>query len=197
MSAELIYKTTSPAAIAWWRNVEAKNAEQQALRNAFRDEMLAAYGPADKAFYDSPPSRALWMQGERVVGLDSGYKEQPPAGSGWRLDARDGFWKPALKSAAGREIQKRLAALTVYNARDHVTEVGAPRMAFVDMRLLRPGFEFDDETGALYQLWGSGRCAAECESAQAEVPEVEWVEVKRSEWYAREEAKAARNEASA
>lgn len=191
MSAELIYRTSSPAAEAWWAHVKDMQRQQNELRRAFEAEMLAQYGPADVSEYsEGHGKRLLYTNGRVCTGLDAGYNERPPAGSGWRLDSKDRFWKPALKEAAGRAMKERLRALTLYVWQSHVEEIGVPELVFAGSYLHRPGFEADEEPFALYQLWGSGQCAKECEAVQAKHPEVVWVEVKRSEWYAREEAKA-------
>jgi hypothetical protein len=192
MSAELIYKTTSPAAIEWWQNATAEARKQSILRQEFADEMLAEFGPSTKAVYgDDKPDRKLWVRGESVIGLDSNYNEKPPADSGWRLDSKDRIWKPALKTAKGRALRDRLAALTTYSVRAHSNEIGVPEIVFAGMHMYRPGLSFDEEpTPTLFQVWGSGQCATECEKEQAKLADIEWVEVKRSVWYARVEAKA-------
>lgn len=192
MSAELIYRTTSPAALEWWRHVQETQAQQDELRRAFEDEMLAAYGPADKPDYsDAHGKRLLWVNSRSVIGVDAGYSERPPAGSGWRLDSKDHIWKPALKEAAGRAWVKRLGALTVYIWQSHVEEIGLPELVLADHYLCRPGLTADEDPFVLFNTWGSGRCAVNVEAEQAKHPEIVWTEVPRSEWYARIEAREA------
>jgi hypothetical protein len=189
MSAELIYRTSSPAAEIWWRHLKEMQQQQDELRRAFEDEMLDTYGPADVPDYQTGyGKRLLYTNGRGITGLDSGYREQPPTGSGWRLDAKDHIWKPALKEAAGRKLKSRLQALTVYVWQNHTTEIGIPELIFADAYLCRPGLTADEEPFVLYQTWGSGRCEADCRAEQARHPEVVWTEVPRSEWYARIEA---------
>lgn len=190
MSAELIYKTSSPAAEAWWRNAEAKRAEQTKLRNDFEAEMFATYGLPDKTLYGRAEGRrALYVNRSHVIGLDSGWNERPPEGSGWRLDSKNKFWMPALKTPQGRALKKRLDALTVYVEQSHVDEIGIPAFAFGDSYLYRAGLVADEDPFVLYQVWGSGTCEKDCRAVQAAHPDVEWVEVPRSQWYARIEAK--------
>lgn len=127
-----------------------------------------------------------------VLGIDSGYDEKPPADSGLRLDSKTRYWMPSLRSVKGREWADRLAALTLWVPRNHFEEVGIPSMIFTDHRVYQSGISFDEEPEpTLYQTWGSGRCAEDCRATAKDVPEVEWVEVPRSVWYAREEAMAA------
>lgn len=189
MSAELIYRTSSPAAEAWWRHLKETQRQQNELRRAFEDEMLTTYGPAAVPEYsEGHGKRLLYTNGRVCTGIDAGYNERPPAGSGWRLDAKDRIWKPALKEAAGKALKKRLEALTVYIWQAHTEEIGVPQLVFADRYLFRPGFTADEEPFVLFQVWGSGQCAKSCEAEQAMHAEVEWTEVPRSEWYARVEA---------
>jgi hypothetical protein len=190
MTAELIYRTSTPAAEAWWRNLVARRAEQDALRDAFEAEMLATYGPAQHRYGEGVGKRSLYTNGRVITGIDAGYNEQPPAGSGWRLDSKDRFWKPALRTAEGRKLKARLVTLTTYIWQSHVTEIGIPELIFTDRYLMRPSLTADDDPFVLFQTWGSGQCEKDCLAEQAKHPEIEWIEVKRSEWYAHEEAKA-------
>jgi hypothetical protein len=195
MTAELIYKTTSPKALAWYRDVLAQNKEQAAARAEYTDHMTAEFGKPDLPDYFSEErrsKRSLWLRGDRAFAIDSGHNERPPVDSGWRLDSKDHNWQPKLATKAGKERAAELAALSTFDTRSHLPEIGVPQMAFADSHLYQPGLEFDEAEGVLYIAWGSGRCAAEALAAQAKVPEIEWAEVKRSEWYAREEAKAER-----
>lgn len=195
MSAELIYSTSSPAAEAWWRHVKEMQAKQNELRRAFEAEMLETYGPADVPEYSGGYGKRLLYTNSRVItGLDSGYREQPPAGSGWRLDSKLHHWKPALREPAGKRLEKRLRELTLYIWQSHVEEIGVPGLVFAGSYLYRPGLTADDGPFVLYQVWGSGQCETECRAEQAKHPEIEWVEVPRSAWYARIEALEARTE---
>ena len=189
MSVELIYKTTSAFAESWWKNMQEKRAEQAELRRAFEDEMLATYGPADVRYGEGVGKRLLMTNGRVVTGLHSGYAEVPPSGSGWRLDSKARFWKPALREAAGKEVKERLQGLTLYVWQSHVKEIGVPEYAFGDSHVYSPGLDCDNEPFALYVLWGSGTCAKDFDQVRASVPQVAWNEVPRSEWYARVEAK--------
>jgi hypothetical protein len=185
MSAELIYKTTSPAAIAWWKNAEKLRGKEAELHKAFQDRMTALYGPAP-----GKEGRAIWHRGAYIMGIDSGSNEKPPVDSGWRLDSKERIWMPALAKATGKKLRAELDAMVLFDIRAHLPEIGVPQLAFADHHMYRAGMEFDQDEGAIYQIWGSGRCADECAAAAAKVPDVEWVKVPRSAWYAREEAKA-------
>jgi hypothetical protein len=190
MSAELIYKTTSPDAITWWQNAAEKRREEEVLRAEFAAEMLFTYGPREQSSYDpTPPDRKLWLRGEGVVGLDAAYNERPPADSGWRLDSKERIWMPALRTPAGRILRDRLRGLTVYRLRAHLREIGVPEMTFAGSYIYRPGLEFDEPTQTLFCTWGSGMCATAAVTEQAKVPAIVWEEVPRSVWYAREETK--------
>jgi hypothetical protein len=186
MSAELIYATTSEKAVAFWKTATALKDQERELRRAFEQRMTDAYGPVD-----GKERRDLWVRGEYCVGVDSGYSERPPADSGWRLDSKEHIWMPALATAAGKAWRKELGELTIYDMRSHLDELGIPALCFAGSYLFRPGIEFDDETGTLYNFWGSGMCEKEVLAHHAKVPEVQWREVKRSEWYAMQEAKEA------
>lgn len=197
MSAELIYKTTSPRAIEWWKAASVAHERDREARRAYEKRMLDEFGPADVPDYASAErrgKRAVWCRGAHAVGLDCGYGEKPPADSGWRLDSKDHIWMPKLATKEGRARAAELAALCTYDIRAHLAEVGIAAMCFANNRLYGPGVEFDEAEGTLYVVWGSGRCAQEAEVAQRKVPEVVWESVRRSEWYAREEAKPASEE---
>jgi hypothetical protein len=199
MTVELIYKTTSLAAIEWWKKAEDEAELARRLRNEYMDKQTALYGPTPGGTYESAPTkdRGLMVSRHIVLGLASGHNEQPPANSGWRLDSKERFWKPKMATRAGKERASELKTLTGYNLRGHVDEIGVPGMAVAGMRLYSAGLEFDTASGVLYQTWGSGRCAEECVKVQALHPNTAWEEVPRSEWYAREEAKAAAQEQTA
>lgn len=192
MSVELIYKTRSPKAIEWWLAAAERVQADRRARSAYEDRMTEEFGVPDLPQYTEEERRTrrkLWLRGARVSGLDSGYDEQPPADSGWRLDSKDRYWKPKLATKAGKGRAAELAALCTYDMRDHTDEIGVASMAFAGSYLYRSGMDYDEAEGALYVVWGSGQCAKEAEAVQAKVPDVVWVEVPRSEWYAREEAK--------
>lgn len=190
MSAELIYKTTSPKAIAWWLAAAEKVRADKEARNAYVERMTAEFGlPQVPDYFEPRERRDLWVRNDRPVALDSGPDEQPPADSGWRLDSKDRNWQPKLATKAGKERAAELAALFTYDMRRDAKTIGVPEMVFADHSLLRPGMEYDEAEGAVYVVWSSGKAAKEFEAAS--VDGIEWVEVPRSQWYAREERKAA------
>jgi hypothetical protein len=197
MSAELIYKTTTPQAIQWYLDAAERVKADRVLRDEYADRMLAEFGAADVPDYDESRrgKRALWLRNDRAFALDSGYDEKPPEGSGWRLDSKDRNWQPKLATKEGKARAAELAALTTYDLRAHFGEVGIAQMAFAEHSLHRPGLDYDEDEGVLYVIWGSGRCVEEALTAQAKVPEIVWEELPRSQWYAREERIAAANKA--
>lgn len=183
MTAELIYRTTSPAALDFWAHAETKASERKTLVDAYIEQLTHDFGTVNGK------DRTVWNRGPVVYGVECLYGEQPPADSGWRLDSKEGIWMPKLRIPAGKERARELAALTVYNVRAHVQEIGIPQMVMTDRHFFRPGIEFHD--GVLYQTWGSGKCEPDALAEAAKVPEVVWEPVKRSEWYALEEAREA------
>lgn len=193
MSTELIYKTTSPFALAWWANAEVEREKARLIRREYAERMTAEFGPTPPRYSysngESHEFRELMVAGPRAVGLASGYDEVPPLESGWRLDSKERIWMPKLATAQGKMRRDELLTLASFDIRGHMSEIGAPSIAFAGSYLYHGGLEEDG--GALFQTWGSGQCMKECEAAQAKVPEVIWAEVKRSEWYALQEAKEA------
>ncbi|CAN5418355.1 hypothetical protein BH09ACT9_BH09ACT9_00030 [soil metagenome] len=186
MTAELIYKTTSPKAIKFWLNWQTiANAEAES-RKEFIDRMTEKFGAPEGKEY-----RTLWHRGDYIMGLDSGFNEKPPADSGWRLDSKEHIWMPALAKTKGKAWRKELDALVTYKLRDHLDEIGICYWAFAGLHMYKPGIEFDAGEQVLYQTWGSGKCIDEALKAAESVPEVVWEEVPRSVWYAREESREA------
>jgi hypothetical protein len=191
MSAELIYKTKTPAALEWWRHVQNQASAAHAFRSNYIKRMTNEFGPTPGRYTESGnKDRALMVSRHIVMGLASGYDEKPPVDSGWRLDSKERYWAPKLATKAGKERAAELATLAGFDVLKHVHEIGIPGMVIENLRMFTPGFSFDEDPEVLYQTWGSGLCAADCERSQAEHPEIEWMEVPRSEWYAREESKA-------
>ena len=193
MSAELIYKTTSPAAIEWWLDAERKVKADRELQLAYELRLTEEFGaPAHPDYIEEHrrKRRGLWFRNDRPYAVDSLRNENPPADSGWRLDSKERLWRPKLATAAGKKRAAELAALCTFVLRDHMHEIGIPAIAFSgDGYMHRPGVEFDADEQALYVLWGSSRCADEALANQAKNPHIEWVEIPRSVWYARIEAK--------
>ena len=183
MAAELIYKTTSPDAIAWWREAEKKHAIDVAAREKYETQLTADFGTANGA-----ERRRLWVQGAQVVGVDCAPGETPPASSGWRLDKKSGFWKPNRASKAGMARAVELAALTTVDLRREVPEIGIADLVFAGRQMLTPGVTFDENEEAIYAYWGSTDCRQGAEATQQAAPNIEWTEVPRSVWFARLEA---------
>jgi hypothetical protein len=188
MSVELIYKTTSPQAIEWWLSAAAKVKADKEARSAYVKRMTEEFGKPDVPDYFTPrEQRDLWVRNDRPIALDSGPDEKPPADSGWRLDSKDRNWQPKLATKRGKERAAELAELFTYDMRRDAKTIGVPEMVFADHSLLRPGMDFDEDERALYVVWSSGKAAKEFEAAAVEG--IEWTEVPRSQWYAREEAR--------
>ena len=189
MTAELIYKTNSPAALAWWEDAKKVAELSNGKRTAYGDQMAGEFGvtPQSNEYVKPYTERALMVRNNRVVGLASGLSEKPPADSGWRLDSKFRFWKPALKTPKGKQRQRELDALVTFDHYNHLHEIGVPNLLIAGNHLMHAGIE--EGEGFLWQTWGSGTAAAQCVVEQKNTPEVTWTEVLRSEWYARIEAK--------
>jgi len=191
MSAGLVYRSSSPAAIDWAKRTKERFEEQRAKRIAFMKEQTEIYGVGLGSGSIRAGKRLLWITGERVTGIDSGFNEEPPSESGWRLDSKQRVWKPALRTAAGRLLNDRLESLSNVSTLTALAQIGVPQYVFGGLNLFRPGFEFDEEEPAVYVTWSGYDAAKEFTSSTAKVPEVEWEEVPLSRWYARLEAKEA------
>lgn len=194
---ELVFKTTSPRAIEWYRKISRLRISERKLREEFEDSMTELYGPSQRDTYErnedgtkKPQTRRLlWLRGDAAYALDSAHNEQPPTDSGWRLDAKDRNWQPKLATKAGKEWKQRLIELNVVNMHTRWGEIGIPAIAFAGSFMYRPGMEFDEDEKVLYVSWGSQWVMREWEKATSKFPDIEWVQVPLSEWHARQEAK--------
>lgn len=193
---ELVFKTTSPDAIAWYEKLEQLRAEELKLRIAFEEEMLQLYGPSQKPTYErnddgskkDQERRALWIRGDIAYALDSGYSEYPPEDSGWRLDSKDHNWQPKLKTAAGKKWAKRLSELNLVHMRSRWQEIGIPFLFWGEGYVYYPGMDFDQETKTLYIGWGTQYAEEQFLKETSAFPSIEWDRVPLSEWHARREA---------
>ena len=194
---EVVYRTTSPDAIAWAENIQRLRTEEIKLRTAFEEEMLALYGPSQRDTYERNEDgskkendrRALWIRGDRVYALDSGYNEQPPADSGWRLDSKEHDWRPKLATKAGKELRDRLNGLNLLHLRDQWEKIGIPPVVFTGNYMFSPGYEFDAKEGVVYISWGTQWVEEDWKKSTAKFPDIVWEKVPLSEWHARQEAK--------
>lgn len=185
---ELVFQTTSPEAIEWWQNIEELSKKQRELREAFEIEMTELYGPSPRDTYerdeDGNPKpqtlRKLWLRGDFAYALDSGYNEQPPAESGWRLDSKDRNWQPKLATKAGKEWKRRLQELNLTCVRSRMHEIGVPEVIFSGSYLYRPGLRFDAENGILYNGWGTQHVEEDLRKAHEKIPGITWERVKLS-----------------
>ena len=186
---ELVFKTTSPVAIAWWKDMEALSEKQNEARTAFENEMLELYGPTKRQTYDSGQrewltTRRLWLRGDLAYALDSGYDEQPPADSGWRLDSKDRNWQPKLATKAGKEWKRRLGELNLTLIRSRTEEIGVPTLCVTENHMYKPGLRFDAENEILYNGWGTQHVEAEVRQAHERVSGIVWERVKLSQYIA-------------
>ncbi len=198
---ELVFKTTSPAAIAWYENIVKLRKEEWELRRAFEDEIVARFGPSQRRAYASEgvqvnedgnqTGRPLWVCGDLAYALDSAYNEAPPADSGWRLDSKARNWQPKLATKEGKEWARRLRELNLVKMRTRWAEIGVPEVAFGDRYMYSPGVEFDEESKTLFIGWGTQYVEKEFLTKTAAFPEIEWTRVPLSEWHARQEARSA------
>ncbi|WP_404474781.1 hypothetical protein [Microbacterium aerolatum] len=194
---ELVFKTTSPDAIAWHENLVCLRKEEFELRKAFEDEIVALFGPSQRDTYErdehgnrkAQTGRPLWVRGDIAFALDSAYDEQPPVDSGWRLDSKDRNWQPKLASKAGKEWKRRLGELNLVHMRTRWREIGIPEVVFAGMRMYSPGLSYDDQTKTLYVLWGTQYVEDEWAASTSKLPNIEWTKVPLSEWHALRESK--------
>lgn len=189
---ELVFKTTSPEAIAWWKNIEDLDRQQREAREAFEAEMTELFGPSLRDTYerneDGTPKpqtqRRLWLRGDYAYALDSGYNEQPPTDSGWRLDSKDRNWQPKLATKAGKEWKRRLGELNLTHIRSRMQEIGVPEIVFAGSYLYKPGLRFDAVNEILYNGWGTQHVEDELRKNHEKVPGITWERVKLSEYIA-------------
>lgn len=199
MSIELIYKTSELKAVLWWQQLERRRAEVQKHRREYEDKALEEFGPMGSRYnYGSTHSehenaRRLIVSSHRAVGLSCRIDEEPPEGSGWRLDSKEKWWFPKLATAAGRKRRDELIPLHLPNEQTlGQDEFGIPAVFFAGQHMYRPGYTFREDTQELFVVWSS----YECRNAMLRVHEpTDWEMVSREDWYAwREEIDAvARN----
>jgi hypothetical protein len=198
MSAELIYKTTSAEALEALGKYNDRATEVHAVWNVFQARANALVPPPE-----GMKRRELSLSQGKVIGITcsseeerhwtQNYKSSP---EGWRLSPYlSQTLIPRKNTSAGRALDAEIAQLPPLNIRSSLERaLGIPEMVFVRDRMYSPGLDTDEnESGAytaIYVAWGSGKCASDfIEGTTRVAPSVEWTEVLRSEWYAREEAK--------
>lgn len=187
MSTALVYRTSSPRAIDWFNGVEARERVIREKRDAYTAAITEQFGAVGKRYEHSTEeldNRPLMRDSRnRVTGVACKSGEKPPKGSGWRLDADSGFWKPDLRSKAGKERDTELEALHGVDSRSELHTIGAAGLAFVPGRMYQPGLRFRKETGDLYVSWGSKDCEDDMLAAGKAVDDVVWEAVPLSEWH--------------
>lgn len=192
-SPALIYRTNSQPALDWWADAEARTQEVHKKRSAYEEKLLASFGPVGKRYsYEAEEvvTRPLMCNRHNAAtGVLCQEGEQPPQGSGWRLDADTGFWKSDMRSKAGKERAAELENLKGVDLRDELNQIGCASWAFADWRVFEPGARFRKSTKELFITWGSVGCAEEM--ARSAIPAVVWTPVPLSEWHAwREQVEA-------
>lgn len=186
-AAALAYKTSSPAALKWWDEITEKVASEQERRRAYTDQLLANFGPVGLRYqYDQDEINDRPLMRNRlndITGVLCRDGEQPPKGSGWRLDASTGFWKPDLRSNAGKARQEEIDALSGTDILGEAHVIGAPGEVFSAnfSMIYRMSMHLREDTRELYVTWPSKECADGM--AKAAVEGVTWTEVPLSEWY--------------
>lgn len=201
MSVELIYKTTSPAALDWYSDLTRRDTEAREVVREFLTRINEVIPP-----WPGESNRDLVTFRDRPAGITFTPTEQVARRWGTRANLPEGWrikreWSntlvPALNTKAGKARQAELDALPwVSILSDMETRLGIPSMIMVPGHIYSPGFDVDrDDEGvatALWITWGSGRCEGDFLKEVSRHPaDVEWIEVPRSEWYARVERLAA------
>ena len=189
---ELVFKTTSPAAIEWHEKLAALRKQEWELRMAFEQEIVERFGPSTRRVYGSSPAnvdgvqtgRPLWIRNDYAFALDSGYDERPPADSGWRLDSKDRNWQPKLATKEGKEWKRRLGELNLVKMRSRWQEIGIPERYWGDNYIYFPSMTFDRENGVLYIGWGTQYAEDEFLKGVAAFPDIQWERIPLSEWHA-------------
>ncbi|MHA3723783.1 hypothetical protein ACXR2T_07880 [Leucobacter sp. HY1910] len=192
----LVYRTISPAALTWWRDAIARDQAVADRRKEYCAALLAEFGPVGKRYqYDSEEidERPL-MRDDRnkVTGVLSASGEQPPGGTGWRLDAHTGFWKPDLRTKAGKARAAELEALAGIDLRAEAEQhIGLPSMFFGTGMMYRPALTFDPDEQAIYTRWPAAECRAAMPADLTASTGVVWEEVPLSVWHAAQEVRVA------
>lgn len=194
MSAELIYRTDSAAAVAWRLDYSRKWLDAKEHWDRFELDVELEFG-----IPEGEKHRSLYMVEGKVVGIVRSTDEWSDRRNystrfpGWREHQRWPILVPKLNTKVGKEWQAKLDALPVLSARHEARAIGIPDYVLTDGRMFSAGIDYDEDPDgkvvAVYQSWGSGQCEAAVLAEQAKHPEVVWTEVPRSQWYARLEAK--------
>ena len=185
MSAQLIYRTQDPAALAWFD--EALTAQQNLIDTwqAVIVDLTEDYG-----LVDGEP-RALVIREGLVGGFIADGTEPAPAG--WGLNAVWRGFVPDQQTAIGARWQNRIDDLPAQESRDS-SEIGMPTLIEViqDGHAQPPiasTLHLPADGGALYALWPDRDIKPLIDAFAADNDAgIAWVEVLRSEWYARLEA---------
>lgn len=183
MSIELIYRTSDPRAVAWFKETDAERTAVRELRRAYEAKMTEEFGPMgkrDDPYGEEHDVRPLIVGQTHVSGIGCGRNEQPPEGSGWRLDARERWWYPKLATAKGKERKAELAKLAF--KRLDPDPIGVDEMHWGDGYLYRPIFVLREDLGEVWVAWSAFECRGSMKDRGEEG--IVWGEVPRSEWYA-------------
>lgn len=205
-TAELIYKTSSPAALAWISDFSLRDQAARDVAMAFKARINEAIPP-----WPGESTRELVTLRDHIVGVSYSYEEgrsrhwgdKINLPTGWRVKREwDRVLVPNKSTKEGKAWQAEMDALPWLDIlKDMHEHLGTPSVLMTDGRMFTPGTSVDrDEDGnvtTIYSTWGSGRCAdeffKEIERAKKDA-DVTWEEVPRSQWYARLEALDAKKE---
>lgn len=189
MTAELVFKTASPAAIEWWEGIRARLDGDRLNRIALAEELTAALGPGHDGDLRRLYAITTWEGSDLVTGVEAVGAEWTDPPAGWRFDRKTQHLVPALRTDEGRAALKRLQAVSGTPWRTGSEAVGIPRRISIprppgptDGMVHEAGIFFDVEPRVLYQLWSTTAVYDEVVAKQANARGVEWAEVTRAEW---------------
>lgn len=176
-----VYRSTHPDVVAAWRKLQTDATAIGKARAAYLDEL-------------GFPGRQALVLGQMMLGVAHSIDDGPlPAG--WRWDAKTrGAIVPDRRTVKGKQIDKRLAELTV-PGREVVLLGGMPDTVWA----LEAGHTYDPGVrllgDAVYVTWS-------CTSAQVmrrvrDFDSGMWQQIKLSEYYAAVEAHEAAKAANA
>ncbi len=196
MSAELIFKTSSPKALEWWEEITAYKSEVAVRRAEYVKKLTELMGPSDRSDVREVYATFNYDGSSYINGIAIRGGEASNVPIGWRLDQRKWRLVPALKTEEGKAIRAEMNLLSERAYMESAPSIGIRTSADGPRNdeqgtgnIYFPGTHVDkDEDGkatTLYVTWGSGWVRGAAVATQAKVPEVEWVEIPLEEWIAR------------
>lgn len=197
MTAQSAWKTQHPDALATFRDWKAR--------------LLAQNKVAHEIDAKAPGGRSVMVRksgvfGREICGLST-VEEDNPRGApvtrddmpGWRLGAREGYWVPDRRTAAGKALAASFREGIVRKPRFE----GMPGEVMTSGAIHSPGA--DEHDGWLYLSWGipADKVTGEGDDADVvkrrgggSVDESIWTPIRMSEWHAMIEARADEQEAA-